>query len=835
MKHYREISNWITRSAVIALVSIAFGPQALAQDDEEAIEEIVVEGSLRSLPTQNVGSVFGFDKTLLETPRSASTISSEQMERFDIGDIDELVALAPGTFTQSFFGVAGSLDVRGTPGETYFRGVRRLDNPGNYPTPIGASDRVDIVRGPATPIYGPAKVGGYLNFVPKSARAESGAYLEEPEGRLGYTIGSWNKSVLTAEAGGPGDLGGKDFGYYVYTMVEDSGSYYNNSSTNQTLLQASFDVDVSSNLRLQFGGMYHDYDGNQNAGWNRLTQALVDNGTYLTGTAQPLDTDGDGSISHAEYGATLDFDYGDGDGAFGLGPYVFDPLAVTVGDLDSLAALENVGTTILKGNQTLVAADDTLENEVLTLYFDVIYTSDSDWEFKNQLFFESYENLNENAYGFSQFHDSSVIEDKFIISKIFESGSLTTSLQISPSIRYTEFVHGDDYTNEQFDRRDLTMPSTALDRRLLSTRIDADYTEYDIGDYTDIGFGVMADFSWDSGFSALLGVRYDTIDISSRVALDKVMLFNFSSEFVLLSDDGQYLLNDFVDTANPPPGSIKGRVVDSITEDGISWSASLSWRTELGIIPYITASEQSTLIAGQGAQIPTHQIWAGAYDTSELFEVGIKGSFLDDSLYLAIAVYEQERTDFSAQAIVTNTVSNTKGQEFELRWVVNDNLVLTGGYSHMEIINLTTLENGGRFSFFGAEDMPQIDPALLYGGQVIGNPAAPNKEAAKRAGVPENILTFTGTYALDNGVAFNVSVISADSVFSGFSQAVQLPSYTLVNLGLRYETDRWAFSLTGKNITDERYFRANFPNLFGSQIVLPELPRNYQASFAFNF
>ena len=100
-----------------------FATQALAQDDD-AIEEIVVTGSLRSLPTEDVGSVFGFDKTLLETPRSASTISSDQIERFDIGDIDELIALAPGTYTQSFFGVAGALDVRGTPGETYFRGVR---------------------------------------------------------------------------------------------------------------------------------------------------------------------------------------------------------------------------------------------------------------------------------------------------------------------------------------------------------------------------------------------------------------------------------------------------------------------------------------------------------------------------------------------------------------------------------------------------------------------------------------------------------------------------------------------------------------------------------------
>ncbi|MFB0970241.1 MAG: Plug domain-containing protein, partial [Pseudomonadales bacterium] len=119
----------------------------LAPLHAEEMEEIVVVGDLGSLPGENVKSVFGFNKSLLETPRSASTVSSEQMERFNMGDIDELIVLAPGTFTQSFFGVAGGLDVRGTPGETYFRGDRRLDNPGNYPTPIGASDRVDIVRG----------------------------------------------------------------------------------------------------------------------------------------------------------------------------------------------------------------------------------------------------------------------------------------------------------------------------------------------------------------------------------------------------------------------------------------------------------------------------------------------------------------------------------------------------------------------------------------------------------------------------------------------------------------------------------------------------------------
>ncbi|MEP2602988.1 MAG: TonB-dependent receptor plug domain-containing protein, partial [Paraglaciecola sp.] len=303
MKNKTFKSSSVATAVAIGL-AVFLPSQVLAQEsEEESVERIQVTGSLGSLPGQDVEAVFGFGKSILETPRSASTISQEQLERFSVSDIDELVAFAPGTFTQSFFGVAGSLDVRGTPGETYFRGVKRLDNPGNYPTPIGASSRIDIVRGPASPIYGPAKIGGYLNFNPKSARASGGQYLDKNEGAFSYTLGSWDKSIMTAEVGGPGKIGDKEMGFYLYGEVENSGSYYDNTDTDQTVLQASFNIDVTDNVLVEFGAMYHDYDGNQVAGWNRLTQDLVDNGTYVTGTAKPLDTSGDGLISHDEYGA----------------------------------------------------------------------------------------------------------------------------------------------------------------------------------------------------------------------------------------------------------------------------------------------------------------------------------------------------------------------------------------------------------------------------------------------------------------------------------------------------------------------------------------------------
>jgi iron complex outermembrane receptor protein len=80
-----------------------------------------------------------------------------------------------------------------------------------------------------------------------------------------------------------------------------------------------------------------------------------------------------------------------------------------------------------------------------------------------------------------------------------------------------------------------------------------------------------------------------------------------------------------------------------------------------------------------------------------------------------------------------------------------------------------------------------------------------------------------------------VSVVDVDEVASGFSASVILPSYTLVNAGISYQTEDWSVNVTVKNLTDERYFRSNFPDLFGSQIILPELPRHWNAKFAYRF
>ncbi|MEJ0038354.1 MAG: TonB-dependent receptor [Gammaproteobacteria bacterium] len=784
---------------------LAYAADAASPDTGEIETVQITADRLHVLPTEPIDSVFGFGKTAIETPRAITSISNEMLDKVIITEIDDLVALTPGSFTQSFFGVAGSLDVRGTPGENYFRGVKRIDNPGNYPTPIGASDRIDVVRGPASPIYGPSKIGGYLNFVPKSARASTGQFLDSPKAEVGITAGSWGKKIITGEVGGPATLFGKSMGYYLYAENEDSGSYYDNTATQNSVYQMSFDMNVTDTLRTEFGGMYQHFKGNQVAGWNRLTQDLVDHGTYITGSPTSLDTNGDGLLSPAEATAAS--------GNKGISAFIFAPSTLAPADvisqLNPSMALQNPGTAHIKGSTVLVQPDDQLADDVVTLYGDLIWEFQNGMKMTNKLFYEKLDNINENAYGFSQMAHTSVVEDQLIFSTEFgkKEDPFTAGLQFSPSVRHQDYEHGDDFNYEYFDRRDITKIGTPIDRRTMATRGQQLYANHTKGAFTDAGASAMADLTFFTKLNALLGARYDKVRIRSS---------------------GQ------------PDAEANAGVTARDEPSGVSWSGSLSYDAPFGLRPYVTLARQKTLILGQGGQVDVGQVLdRTAMGKSKLNEYGLKASLLDHQLYAALDYFKQERTDYNAQDIVTNAGTQAKGWEFEARWVVNDIVTFTSAYTNLKIVNLTALAAGSQFSFAGAADIPGVNPALFLGGVIPSIVLLqPGEEAARKAGIPENLYSVYALLSLPGafkGITASIGATHVDAVWSGFSKSVKLPAYTLLNAGVHYENNGWSFGIQGKNLTNERYFRSNFPDLFGSSVVLPELPRNFLASASYKF
>jgi iron complex outermembrane receptor protein len=767
----------------------------------EELTEIVVTGDrLDVMQTKPVDSVFGFGKTVLETPRSLTTITSELLEKTIITGIDDLVALTPGSFTQSFFGVAGSLDVRGTAGENYFRGVRRIDNPGNYPTPIGSSDSIDIVRGPASPIFGPSKVGGYLNFNPKFKKAVDGDQSEST-GDIEVTGGSWGKKVLHAEVSGPSTLFDKPLGYALYGESENSGSYYQNTQTIQDVAQASFDLKLSDALHAEFGVMYEYFKGNQIAGWNRLTQSLINNGTYITGSPPSVGDNAQGLITQADANAA------------GLGNvFLFNPGSMTPADILAAVsknpnlALVNPGTTHISGNQVLVAPTDTLGDNVTDLYFDLIANLDNGVKIANKSFFEYLDNINENAYGFSQYAKTWAFEDQFNVTmKLPVSDWLTTNLEFGPSVRYQNFDFGDDFNGEFFDRRDITQPSGPLDARTLATRGQDLYTDHIQGHYTDLGVAFLADTAIFEKLHFLAGIRGDYFDMKSHELAD----------------------------ATTSPG-----LESSGKKGAFSYSGSLSYDLPWHIVPYVTYAKQVSIITGEGGDIDPVQLSQGnAVAASTLKEVGIKTNQLDGHLFAAVDFFIQQRTDFAAQDEVSNNTTQAKGVEFETRYVVNPEVTVTGAFTSMAVYNLSAASSGEQFTFLGGGDLQGVNPALIYGGAVGGDiPVNPN--GSLKAGLPKTLASINLYLSADpwvQGLSGSLGVTHSAFAYSGFSEAVKLPAYTLVNAGVRYERGKWSVNAQVKNLTDARYFRSNFPDLFGSSVVLPELPRNYLLSGTYKF
>lgn len=818
--------------ATIVAVSASVG--ALAQEEAVELEtytaEEEVDDGLGILQTEPVDSVFGFGKTVLETPRAVSTVTSEFLDQFNATGINDIATFVPGSFTTSFFGVAGSLDIRGTPADNYFRGVKRLNNDGIFPTPIGASDRIDVIRGPMSPIAGPGRVGGAMNFVPKSARAETGQYMEDITGQVSYTTGSWDKSVLGAEFGGPGEIAGKSAGYYVFAEVENSGSYYNNDFNDQTLLQGSFNIDLSDSVRLEFGGMYQDWDGHENGGWNRVTQDLIDNNNYVTGQPNytPPDANGDGLINHAEiidittgfsgagFGETVAC-FGDFMGFEGTGstqlfcPGPFNPADIDEGSIPTRDGIGIYGITAgetvkLDGSQVLITDVDVYSTQSTTLYFDVIVEMGGGWNMTNKLFYDSAKSRNSDAYGFNKAGDTWAIEDQLIFSNSFEfSPDFTMDVQISPSLRYTDAWYANDFVHEIFDRVDLTVGFNPASTLGSAVNNGEDLEPWGINDFsksTQFGLAFLADTTFFDAIDMLVAVRQDYVDIEAETG-DPAIFF-----------------------ARTP-----GETAED-SDTAFSYNFSLSYRSPWGIVPYFTTATQSTILAGTHDAVEVNNVREGTFlGESSMAEVGLKMNFFNDRLFAGIAAFEQERKSINSNVAEANEALKSEGYELELRWVPIDPLSIIGTYANLEVVR--TDLGGSIFTFLGAEDVPQIDPALIWGGVISGNVIVEGEPP--RGGIPENVYSLSAAYSLTSNWSATLSWTYVDEVEPSPLGGLVLPSYNLLNGSVGYENDTYAVKLNLNNVLDEQFYRANFPGLYGNLSVLPEKPFHWTMDFKLKF
>jgi iron complex outermembrane receptor protein len=170
-------------------------------DSESSILVIGRKDAALTAPTET-GSRLGI--SALETPASLAVIDgSEIRARGDISVVDA-VTRAPGITTSANPGNGGtSLVARGFGGQgsvlQLYDGVRLFPVAGTitFPQDPWNIDRIEVLNGPASVLYGQGALGGAVNVITKKPNSEK----TEVEAEGGY--GSQNSWHVAAGAGGP--------------------------------------------------------------------------------------------------------------------------------------------------------------------------------------------------------------------------------------------------------------------------------------------------------------------------------------------------------------------------------------------------------------------------------------------------------------------------------------------------------------------------------------------------------------------------------------------------------------------------------------------------------
>jgi outer membrane receptor protein involved in Fe transport len=884
-------------STAIATALAASGAVAEAQPDAadigstDVVDEIVITGDPnRILPNSPSDSSFGFNKPLLETPRAVSIISQETIELFGLTAVEDLVKVVPGVYTTTRFGIQGGVDVRNVPADTYFRGMKRLNLQGHARSVLAAMDTIEIVKGPPSPIYGMGKIGGYTNMVPKSGRAAEGGYLDKPQGFASAITGSYDRAESSFGVGGRLPFDERAGGYYVYGLVEESGTYAEQVDIGQRLAQAAISIDdVLGDFRLETGVNYQN-STTSGALINRFSQELVDTGRYVRGSPLVnLDANGNGRIGYLEMNAgspvlgnlssanqplSQRFAWPrDANGNYlpvdqfpriaGIPQAMYDYLvahpeadptgllrAQGVGGPTPTSGMVPVGMVLdprTVGYDTLdLTRSDSFERDLeakfLLGYVDLVNDVNENFTLKNQLFYDSMDQykLSEQPGGGKQ--DVHVMENKFTVTRRLTNvpGWLAVNTLASANVRWTKatgFRYGGDFSSNRTDAMfgDGSMtPNTTFVHPFDNPDIlndGAPWTSNYETEYHEAGLGVLFDIDLFERTNVLVGGRYDQSRAENTA---------FGNTF-----------NATTGTSANPGRPRTSDTYASGRDSGGSWSLSLSRQFAENVRPYFTASESSLTLENNNNSMDSAVILEGHIGSARLREAGVKLSMLNDKLFFSTAIYEQTRISISqnddpsvVDAEVTSTL--TEGWEGEMKWVPNRNVFLSF-YALRQKTEFLSVTGGGNFlvnaRVLGFQDVVDANgnvifpaEAFLYGGRsflVLPDELAPLYD--RKRGNPETQLGLTAQYRFDNGFGFTLSGNHFSSVPAGRLMLVELPSTTTVDLGLFLDVGRFQVKVDVMNLTDERYFRARTGDTLSDALAQAMPDRRWQATIRASF
>ncbi|WP_043588278.1 TonB-dependent receptor [Geminisphaera colitermitum] len=252
--------------------------------DKVVIDDIPADQSV--LPTRPSTSLYGFEETIRETPRSVFQVSKAQIDNDNIQNFSDLSRYSPSIqrASSSPYSVPR---IRGGAADTLRNNIV-LFNTAVRPFNDNAWESADIVAGVPSVIQGnTSRTAGYVNYVTKKPFfGEDQTEFTVKFGRLGlhsettypqYSVQLDHSTELI-----------KDKLAIRFSLLQaEADLYWGNSEADSKDIFGAVAWRPNSKVTVDANFSYTQSEGAIPNGINRLSQNLIDNWVYRAGTAVP--------------------------------------------------------------------------------------------------------------------------------------------------------------------------------------------------------------------------------------------------------------------------------------------------------------------------------------------------------------------------------------------------------------------------------------------------------------------------------------------------------------------------------------------------------------------
>lgn len=675
----------------------AASEQKVTTLEKYTVSDVPLEDQI--LPTvRPISSVYGDDRDIVDIPRSVSSVNKAWMDDREVKNAMDFGQFSPGVYAAADYGIPGVPQIRGDEAQIYVNGQLIPYSRNSVPLSFNGVEAMDIVKGPGTAVYGPQGngPGGYVNFVAKQP------YFDTEHYDFSATLGTWTSGhsygnpQYTLDFGGP--LSDK-LAYRVSYLARYGDEYYVNAKDETQDVYIALTYYMTQALKFEFWTQGFATRTNEDTGANRVTQNFIWNGGYIAGPTTPATS---GVLAYYGYDV-----YQPGDGSPG-NPNNFPSGA------DGAFQVVTPGTAHvvkLPAYDSLVGPNDTARSKFFQAQLKSTYTISPDANIVNLAYFGLEHSNKFETYGYDEWvprnlnlQDRTEFHDKFTVASI--ENSIITGIDI----KYQYVRSGDDYSSEPFSYYDLSLPLNnifypgyAIENNTWGSGLEVaahpGYSYQEMQDTTikDYAAFIQDDVKFTTSFSAILGFREDAINANTANPPLVQQGVNIDDDSSTIYGTIPYY-NYYGYYALPSPIYYdRGAIYKyQASKNDPSYFVSFIYKLTETQSLYITYDEVDA-IHGQTN-------FGGIYDgnksaanvasdidnRSTLYETGYKGSFLNNTLFAGLALYQQIKNEPQpppphGTAALPNTIVKSNGIELDAVYQPTKHLSINANATYQRV------------------------------------------------------------------------------------------------------------------------------------------------------